>query len=384
MRRLTVLLRLPRRAVQLHHTFIAFSLVAALSACAQQDAGRVTRAGSPREQHAVPRGQGSPIAAGGETVSALDKAIWIVFQAKDSAYWFGSDGQGVYRYDGKELVRFTTVQGLSSDRVRGIQEDRSGNIFVCSEPGGVSKFDGRGFTRLTALDSSKSEWKLGPDDLWFPGGQDSGVVYRWDGTSLHRLAFPKTQAGEAHIAAIPRSKYPNAKYSPYDVYTIFKDSKGHLWFGTTVLGACRYDGTSFAWAGHGENGSFGVRSIVEDRDGKFWLSNCVSRFAEDPNAAAEPGAPRYRKEPGIATDADPYSVFMSTVRDKDGVLWIATLGAGVWRYDGAKWTHFPVTHDDKPIWVYSIYRDGQDGLWLGTQEHGVYKFNGKTFEKFQP
>lgn len=342
-------------------------------------ANRAQTASAPRDAAGRPE---SP-SARGEPVSALDNHMWIVFQGKDSAHWFGSDGQGVFRYDGKELVRFTTMQGLRSNRVRGIQEDRSGNIFVCSEPGGVSRFDGRKFSRLTALDSSKSEWNLGPDDLWFPGGQDSGVVYRWDGASLHRLAFPKTEAGEAHIAAIPRSKYPNAKYSPYDVYTIFKDSKGHLWFGTSVLGACRYDGTSFAWAGHGENGSFGVRSIVEDKDGKFWLSNCVSRFAEDPNAATNPGAPRYRKEPGIATDADPYSVFMSTVRDKDGVLWMATLGAGVFRYDGATWTRFPVKHGDSSIRTYSIYQDRQGDFWVGTQEHGVYRFNGTTFEAFR-
>jgi hypothetical protein len=60
----------------------------------------------------------------GEVVAELDKHILHIFQAEDSVYWFGSDGQGVYRDDGKELVRFTTEQGLSSDRVRGIQEDR--------------------------------------------------------------------------------------------------------------------------------------------------------------------------------------------------------------------------------------------------------------------
>jgi len=356
---------------------MALSLIAALPACARQETVPVSTL------QKSPSGHASAIAAG-DIVAELDNCIFHIYQAKDSAYWFGSDGQGVYRYDGNELVRFTTAQGLTSDNVRGIQEDRSGNIFVCSEPGGVSRFDGRGFSRLTALDSSKCEWKLGPDDLWFPGGQDSGVVYRWDGTSLHRLAFPKTEAGEAHIVAHPRSKYPNAKYSPYDVYTIFKDSKGHLWFGTSTLGACRYDGTSFAWAGLGENGSFGVRSIVEDKDGNFWLSNCMSRFAEHPIDAAEPGTPHYRKEPGIATGADPYSVFMSTVRDKDGVLWMATLRGGVFRYDGTQWTHFPVMRDGKPIQVFSIYRDRNDALWLGTHEHGVYKFNGKAFEKFQP
>ena len=359
----------------MHLPLIIVCLIAAMPAYTRAEAVPASMSEELSSERTAP-----PVA--GDIVTELDKGVFHIYQAKDSVYWFGSDGQGVYRYDGKELVRFTTAHGLSSDRIRGIQEDRSGNIFVCGE-GGVSRFDGRVFNKLNALDSTKSEWKLGPEDLWFPGGQDSGVVYRWDGTSLHRLAFPKTQAGEEHIAEFPRSMYPNAKYSPYDVYTVFKDSKGHVWFGTAVLGACRYDGTSFVWVGHGENSSFGVRSIVEDQDGKFWLSNTVSQFAEDPNVVAESDTPRYREEPGVASNADPYSVFMSAVRDNNGVLWTATLSNGVFRYSGTQWTHFPVTHDDKPIWTYSIYRDRHGSLWLGTHEHGVHRFNGSRFEKFK-
>ncbi len=358
---------------------LALLLIAALSACSQHTTV------APSTSMTLQRGDDATVAAG-ERVAELDARIIHIFQATDSTYWFGSDGQGVYRYDDGGLVRFTTAHGLASDRVRSIQEDCAGNIFVCSDPGGVSRFDCRVFSKLSALNSSKSEWKLAPDDLWFPGGQDSGVVYRWDGTSLHRMAFPTTAAGDAHFAALPRSKFPHAKYSPYDVYTIFKDSKGHLWFGTSTLGACRYDGTNFDWVGLGENGSFGVRSFVEDKDGTFWLSNAESRFVENLNAASEPGSSRFRKELGVATADDPYSVFMSTVRDKDGILWIATLGSGVFRYDGSEWTAFPVLHDGKAIWVYSIYQDRQGALWLGTQEHGVYKFNenAKTFERFRP
>ena len=363
-------------SLPMHQCLFILLLMTALPASSGQVRVPDQASHEPENKHAA------PIAAG-EIVTELDKSIFHIFQSSDSGYWFGSDGQGLYRDHGNQLVRFTTAHGLSSNHVRGIQEDRSGNIFVCDARGGVSRFDGRAFIRLNALDPTQSEWKLGPDDLWFPGEQDSGVVYRWDGTSLHRLAFPKTQPGEAHIAAHPRSKYPNAKYSPYDVYTIFKDSKGHLWFGTAILGACRYDGTSFTWVGHGENGSFGVRSIVEDHDGKFWLSNTLNRFAEDPNTTTETDTPRYRKEPGIATETDPYAVFMSTLRDNEGVLWMATLSNGVFRYDGTKWTHFPVTQNDKPIWVYSIYRDRQNALWLGTHEHGAFRFNGKMFEKFK-
>jgi ligand-binding sensor domain-containing protein len=386
--------RQSRPTAPLTLALMAFSLAPAMPASARQD----TEAGRGHDQDARSAQESiaptSPPAVG-EPVSALDKHMWIVFQAKDGVLWFGSDGQGVYRYDGKEgkggkrgaIARFTTEHGLGGNHIRSIREDRAGNIFVQSDPGGVSRFDGRAFSTLHAdPDPSKNLWRLDPEDLWFPGGQESGAVYRWDGTSLHKLTFPATAAGDKHYAEMPRSKYPNAKYTPYDVYTIFKDGEGHLWFGTASLGACRYDGSSFVWLGHGENGAFGVRSIVENKDRTFWLSNCVSRFAEVPPAATEPDAalPRYRKEPSIASEADDFSTFMSAVRDKNGDLWLATLGAGVWRYDGARMTHYPVTHAGAPIRVYAIYTGNDDTLWLGTQEHGVYRFNGTAFEDFTP
>jgi ligand-binding sensor domain-containing protein len=333
-------------------------------------------------------------ADGGDVVDALDRRMWIVFQSKDGAHWFGSNGQGLYRFDGKTIVRFTQEHGLGGNHVRGIQEDRSGRLHVCSEPGGVSRFDGRAFHPLRVADPSKSEWRLGPDDLWFSAGQDAGAVYRCDGEVVHRLPLPRTQRGEAFVARHPRALYPNMKYSPYDVYAVFQDSRGHVWFGTASLGVCRYDGTSFAWAaetefGFGEHHSFGTRSIVEDRDGKFWFSSTLSRFevhAPSPSAPAERGtvALSYRKEPGFGAGADPFSVFTSAVKDKNGDLLLATLGAGVWRYDGARMTHHPVRHGDAAVWVSSIYRDRQDVLWVGTPEHGVYRFNGKTFEPFRP
>jgi ligand-binding sensor domain-containing protein len=92
----------------------------------------------------------------------------------------------------------------------------------------------------------------------------------------------------------------------------------------------------------------------------------------------------YRKEKGIDNGTDDDDYFMSAVKDKNGELWMSTYGAGVWRYDGKKMSHYPVMAGNTPITVFAIYKDNQDALWLGTHEHGVYKFNGKTFEKFRP
>lgn len=369
--------------MRIRHAFIALSLIAALATCA---AGQDERPPSKSTPKAGDNDQKSTVAKG-ETVSELDKAILYVFQAKNNDYWFGSDDRGVYRYNGKTLVNFTTKDGLVSNRIRGIQEDKSGNIYFTTYEG-ISKYDGQTLTTLSVSASTAStDWKLQPEDMWFVGPQDAGVSYRYDGKSLRRLEFPKTKAGDEVIAKYPRSKYPNAKFSPYDVYTILKDSKGSIWFGTALLGACRYDGKSFTWIPEEElhNGSFGTRSIVEDKDGRFWFCNTLRRYEVD---LSNPAEPKFKTLDGIRDvndpNRDPVGGIMSSTLDSTGALWMATYGSGVWRYDGEKLTHYPVKDGDKAITLFSIHKDNQGVLWLGTHAAGAYRFNGKTFEKFRP
>lgn len=328
-------------------------------------------------------------------MDALNPCVLIVYLAKDGVLWFGSDGHGVYRSDGTSLTRFTTKHGLGGDHVRGIQEDRAGNILVQSDPGGISRFDGRAFSTLAAVnaDPATGQWRLHPDDLWFSGGQDSGIVYRYDGTTHHRLAFPKTEPGEAHIAQFPRSEFPAMKFNPYDVYTIRRDSKGHLWFGTGCLGVCRYDGTSFEWAdkvevGLGVNDSFGVRSIFEDNDGRFWFSNTRDRFLVQRDAAPSEDdlitrPLRFTKEPGAAALINSVPLFMSSLKDDKGDFWLATY-ADVWRFDGKTLTEIPIEASKEPKFLLSMTQDRRGGVWLGTKAHGVYRFSGASFEKFTP
>lgn len=342
-----------------------------------------------------------PAVAKGEVVSDLDGAISQVFQSKNGDYWFGSRERGVYRYDGKTLVNFTTEDGLASNDSGGIQEDKAGNIYLTTTEWDpvrrrhtqtIHRFDGKKFSVLSLPESGSSvaAWKLQPDDMWFGGVQDSGVVYRYDGQSFHRLEFPKTKDGDEHIAAHPRTKYPNIKYSPYDVYCIFKDSKGHLWFGTAILGACRYDGKSFYWIPESElrNGSFGTRSIIEDNDGRYWLSNTRHRYVvtQHDSSDSDNRVSGFTKEKGIGHPHDPDEehFFQSSALDSSGALWMATYGDGVWRYDGTNVTHYPVMDGDETITLVSMHQDNQGVLWLGTHAAGAYRFNGKTFERFRP
>jgi len=326
----------------------------------------------------------------GEPINTIGNSVWYIFQDRNNNYWFGSDGQGVFRYDEKtkSVLRFSAKDGLPNDRIRGIQEDKAGNIYI-STLDGISKFDGHTFTTLVPVESN--EWKLDPDDLWFSilGKKNERGPYRYDGKTLYHLKFPKHYLEDEYY-----SGNPNPPASPYEVYTIYKDSKGNLWFGTASFGACRFDGKSLSWLYEKEltetpdGGSFGIRSIIEDKEGKFWFCNTQNRFNIYPGIIPEKSLVDYKKENGIDLSGiikDRNSIYCQyIIEDNQRNLWMSTYQSGVWKYDGMNMTLYPVMEGTENIKIISIYKDKNGNLWLGTQEAGAYKFNGKTFEKFRP
>lgn len=335
----------------------------------------------------------------GNPVSNLSDATLIIYQDKKNNYWYGSNGQGVYKYDGKTLVQFTMNDGLISNQIWGIQEDKSGHIYFDTQEG-ISKFDGLAFISLKEDQHSSKEWKSYPTDLWFKGNWNVNGPYRYDGKTLHHLEFPKNK-----LEAEYYKQFPNAPWSPYGIYTIYKDNKANIWFGTSNFGIYRYNPMtkSLSWMYEEHlslvegGGSFGIRSIYEDKRGRFWICNTLNRYLiyPDDSAGKELHLIKYKKEKGIeqikTQGGKDILYYMSIIEDNNQVLWMATYNQGVWRYDphhpkgkNENITHYTVKDGSKEVKLFSIYKDRQGSLWLGTHDAGAYKFSGKEFEKFKP
>lgn len=315
------------------------------------------------------------------TPSPMSSNIFAVFQDSKGIRWFGSDLQGLYRFDGAALTHFTTRDGLPDNRIRAIQQDAAGNLYFTTSRG-ISRYDGHRFRTLTPTKSypNLKQWTLNPIDLWFGAS-------RFDGTTLHALTFPSTKLGDEHYAKYPRAQFPQMRYSPYDVFSVYRDARGSMWFGFATgddaLGTVGFDGTSFTWISSAELGygrsTHCVRSIIEDKHGKFWFGSLKDRLSITPGNPAT-----FSREPGPARLGDYLPFFMSSVKDDRGDIWLATFGAGVWRYDGKDMTHFPVLDRGEQVTLFSISRDNDGTLWLGSHESGAFRLNGGTFEKFTP
>ncbi|HMG14141.1 MAG TPA: two-component regulator propeller domain-containing protein, partial [Saprospiraceae bacterium] len=255
-----------------------------------------------------------------DTVTSLSNAIMIIYQDKKNSFWFGSRGQGVFKYNGKYILQYTVKHGLVSNDIWGIQEDKFGNIYLDTQDG-VSKYDGKKFSTLTVNNNADNEWKSEPDDLWFKGNWNINGPYRFDGKSLHHLEFPKNK-----LADELQAKFPNMNWSPYGLYSLYKDKKGNIWFGTSNLGIYRFDGKSISWLYEKHltdveesGGSFGIRSIFEDSESKFWFCNTSYRFHIYPGDSIVSGKSliRYQREKGMESAKEKRDLiyFMSITED---------------------------------------------------------------------
>lgn len=323
----------------------------------------------------------------GDVVEKLGDNLMMVHQDSKNHWWFATWGDGLYRYDGKRIVHFTTKHGLSHKRTDQIVEDSTGDMYF-NTSSGINRFDGNNFVTLPV--SPLSEWKLKPGDLWFKDGKNEGGVYRYDGKILHSLQLPKVKIGEDFI-----SKHPGTP-SPYGVYFVYRDRSKNVWFGTAALGVCRYDGKSLEWLTTDDVTEFhdgpanGVRSIIEDHEGHFWFNTRFQYAVHQPplapsNSTHSEGI--FRRLPGIGSlDGKPDGEFeyMSIAQDHDNSLWIATYRNGVYCYNGKEIKHYPVFRDSKVVKLFTVYCDRKGTIWLGTHEDGAYRFDGTSFEQFHP
>ncbi len=313
------------------------------------------------------------------TVHSIDKNIRSIFQDRNGNYWFGTNGAGVYRYDAKNVTQFTVKDGLADNQIINIQEDDFGNIWFGTGAFGISKFDGTKFTTPTDEDKitngKQTDWKSKNNDLWFFGG---GGVFRYSNPSLDYLPFD-TSSLNAQITPFSLSRY--------GVYSILKDKKGNLWFGTQAEGVCRYDGKTLKW--FKEKGLSGpaVLGLFEDSKGNLWFgNNGAGLFRYDgktlTNFTEEKGLGNANfiasGKPGLGTLARVYSI----TEDNSGNIWVGTVDAGVWKYDGNNLTNYTTKDGLTSNAVNTIYKDINGELWFGTDADGICKFNGRTFTEF--
>jgi ligand-binding sensor domain-containing protein len=163
--------------------------------------------------------------------------VLCVLEDRAGNLWYGTWGGGVARFDGKEFTTFTTEDGLASNVVSSILEDRKGDLWFgtgvgrrgkrwfSGTAGGVSRDDGEGFVTYTSADGLGSNFiNLLFEDraglLWF--GCGDGGLSRYDG---ERFVTFSTIDG----------------LRDNTISAIYEGSDGSLWIGRWGEGVSRFE-----------------------------------------------------------------------------------------------------------------------------------------------
>lgn len=303
----------------------------------------------------------------GDTVSEIGGEIRCIFQDSKNSFWFATNGEGVFRHDDKKIIQFTDKHGLCSNFVWIVQEAKDGRMWFKTRDG-ICYFDGNTFTTKQADENDTQSIDCLHDELL--------VDYCYGEKSLLKIQLPKTS---------PLNKDHNSRFA-YDIYCMCKDRNNNLWFGTCEKGVCKYDGKTFTWLDYKELGA-PVRSIFEDRNEVIWIgNNGYGLFRYDGKTLTNITKEHKLENPdflkNFGSKEGTLARVWSITDDKQGNLWIGTIDAGVWMFDGNNLTNYTTKDGLGTDAIWTIFKDKNDNLWFGTDGFGVYTFNGKSFEKF--
>lgn len=309
----------------------------------------------------------------------IDAYVVAAFEDSKGNLWFGTNGQGVARYDGTALRYFSIAEGLIDNVVTGIAEDGAGNLWFGTQAG-ASRFDGKAFTGFGPAEGLPGAGcKMLVDHTGGVWAGTSEGVFRSDGERFRAFDLP-----------IPKMDEITYKMAPGKVWDLFEDAKGNIWIARDGYGACKYDpsaalgtgGTAFTHFTKKDGlCSNNVASIAEDAKGNIWFGSITSdhpRYIEEGGVSRFDGKSftRFPEVRGLTAN-DIYNLFT----DRSGNVWIGAVRVGAYRYDGTTFTLFEKT--DRPdltkyFAIQAFVADRNGTLWFGFSG-GLFRFNGSSF-----
>lgn len=176
-----------------------------------------------------------------ETKINPDTKDWITSIEEDAEgnIWFGRDGYGASKFNGKTFVHFTTKEGLNSNNVQSIVADNEGNIWIG--------------TRVAEKDNADTEKRFG-----------QGGLNKYDGEKF--IHFPERNG-----------LFEN------DVYEIYKDHSNDLWFRTRSNGVYKLEKKEFV----NYDIPTSIMSFLKDYEGNIWLGCAGGLYKIDKNGVVK-------------------------------------------------------------------------------------------------
>ena len=298
------------------------------------------------------------------------KSSLVITTLQDSRghLWIATDGGGVSRYDGTHFLHFTTEEGLPDNEVNALVEDSHGHIWMATGSG-IIRYNGVQFSHLSTRNGLNHDrimkMILSKDgDIWF--GSRGGLA---------RLRLNEPYNHSTIEGTLTQYTEENG-LAQAGIRALMEDKQGNVWIGMQNRGLHRFTPNANDMGGSmiyisSKNGlpDDMVRAILEDPGGKIWVGTFhLGIHIFDPDKLRDNASfTHINTMEGLS-----HRSVRSFFSDSHDNIWVGT-GGGVNKIvshpDGRQSITFydtdeGLTHTN----VYDVYEDGQGNIWLGTHD----------------
>jgi ligand-binding sensor domain-containing protein/signal transduction histidine kinase len=286
-------------------------------------------------------------------VNLPDLAMSWLHKDSSGKLWIGTAGHGLIRQAGGVRTTYTAPL-LPDNDIFTVFEDQQHNIWAGAQDGLV-RLSRTAVTTVTARDGLSDDnisviYEDRRKALWMT--TFTGQIYRFNGD-------------------IPERFYLPPPVTNVRVRSIYQDSRGDYWFGTSGDGLVRWSrGVAVHYTR--ENGLRGtsVRQILEGPDGLIWIATTAGLSKWDGRAFHN-----YYLDEGLS-----YPSVRCLASDTNGDI-LAGTDAGLNRVHNGRIVFDALFARLKQEKIWSIYVDG-NALWLGTRGGGLVRCKDGKLTRF--
>ncbi len=272
--------------------------------------------------------------------------------------WIGTWGGGITKINKEGLLIINKDKGLRDAHIRCIKEDREGNVLIGTKETGLLVYKGSQFISFGVENGLLNEqvWSILKDNE----GKD------WIGTNEGISVFKDNQLIQT---------FSEGKGMPYhETRFIKQDQNNDIWIGTWGGGVMKYNKSTrqfdMNYMVNSQMNQPLITALNIDQSNNLWVGTTdgLVYYEIDNQKVA-----RLTQSNGISGNE------ISTVfTDAKNIVWIGARGKGLTRIDGAEIEKIDLKRKITPT---SIIQDLEGNLWIGTEGKGVLVFDGKKVVK---
>lgn len=286
--------------------------------------------------------------------------------------WLGTQGGGVSRFDGYNFVNFNSEKGLVNNTIRTILEDSKGNLWFGTD-NGISFYDGYLFRTI-----NKDDGLSGTQVLKIYEDRQNNI---WAGTDegLNKIGFVN------NYDSVNIKTYSYIDGLSYNlIFDIYEDRYKRLWLafyggGINILTFSDSAGLQVDKLFRGTIPSDFILSIEEDKEGNLWFGTFDEGvFKIEGFTDSSLG----RIKTFNLNNGFPDNTVWDILSDNDGNIWFGTDKAGIVKYDQDQFRNYSIEQGFPDKQVLCLFQDSEKNIWTGTFSSGICRLMGEHFSHY--